>query len=233
MGRGKFIINNIIPNEQQGDNVELQNPKGTKDFPPEEKIKRDILLLTLKRIFERFGFLPLETPIIDRLDVLSAKYAGGAEILKETFTLKDQGQRELGLRYDLTVPMSRFVGMNPTLKLPFKRYELGPVFRDGPIKKGRMRQFWQCDVDTVGTKNMLADAEFIQLTQAFFKEIGLKVRIEVNSRKILDGIMESLNIPEEKKFCVITAIDKLKKVQLRDIEAELAEAGIGKKQMQA
>ncbi|MBI4453650.1 histidine--tRNA ligase [Candidatus Woesearchaeota archaeon] len=211
--------------------MNLERAKGTKDYPPEEKIARQEVIDKLRAIFELYGFSPLETPIIERFDVLSAKYAGGAEILKETFRFNDQGNRELGLRYDLTVPLARFIGMNPNMKMPFKRYQMGQVFRDGPIKTGRQREFWQCDVDTVGTKNMIADAEFIKVTQRVFESIGLDVIIEVNNRKLLDGLLEDLKIPEDKKNDVIIAIDKLKKVQLKDIEKELDEKGIPKKKV--
>ena len=115
--------------------MELQTPKGTRDFPPEEKILKDRILNTLKSVFELYGYAPLETPIFEKFDVLSSKYAGGSEILKETFKFRDQGDRELALRYDLTVPFSRFIGMNPNLKMPFKRYQIGEVFRDGPARK--------------------------------------------------------------------------------------------------
>ena len=211
--------------------MNLERAKGTKDYPPEEKIARQEVIDKLRAIFELYGFSPLETPIIERFDVLSAKYAGGAEILKETFKFKDQGDRELGLRYDLTVPLARFIGMNPNLKMPFKRYQMGQVFRDGPIKTGQQREFWQCDVDTVGTKNMIADAEFIKIAQRFFEAIGLNVIIEINNRKLLDGLLEDLKIPEDKKNDVIIAIDKLKKVPLKDIEKELDEKGIPKKKV--
>ncbi|MBU4502566.1 MAG: ATP phosphoribosyltransferase regulatory subunit, partial [Nanoarchaeota archaeon] len=106
---------------------ELQRARGTRDLLPEDQIIRDEIISVLKQTFELFGFSPLETPIIERFDVLSSKYAGGAEILKEAFKLKDQGGRELGLRYDLTVPLARVVGMNPQLKMPFKRYQIGDV----------------------------------------------------------------------------------------------------------
>src|SRR3989344_3241554 len=149
--------------------MDLETLKGTKDFFPEEMIVRNKIVQTLQNAFERFGFEPLETPILEFYKVLSSKYAGGAEILKETYRLKDQGRRDLALRYDLTVPLARFVGMNPNLKFPFKRYEIGKVFRDGPIKTGRMREFWQCDVDIVGCKEMTADAEVINLALDVFK----------------------------------------------------------------
>ena len=150
--------------------MNLQLPKGTRDFSPEDKIVRDKIVNTLKEVFELYGYAPLETPIIEKLDVLASKYAGGAEILKETFKLKDQGGRDLGLRYDMTVPMCRFIGMNPNLRLPFKNYRVGEVFRDGPIASARYRQFTQCDPDIVGPSSMAADAEIIALIDAAFKK---------------------------------------------------------------
>lgn len=206
--------------------MEIDTPKGAKDYPPELKIPRQEILTKLVKIFETFGFSPLDTPIIERFDVLSAKYAGGAEILKETFKLTDQGNRELALRYDLTVPLSRFLAMNPNLRLPFKRYQIGEVFRDGPIKAGRMRQFTQSDVDVVGAKSMLADSECIKIAQAFFREIQIDVIIEINNRKVLDGVLAGLQVPEDKFIDVILAIDKLKKVEIKDIEKELQQKGI-------
>ncbi|MBI2109729.1 ATP phosphoribosyltransferase regulatory subunit [Candidatus Woesearchaeota archaeon] len=143
--------------------MKLERAKGTRDFPPKEKIIRDYIQDTIKAVFELYGFDPLETPILERFEVLSSKYAGGSEILKETFKLKDQGSRELGLRYDLTVPLARFVGMNPNLKMPFKRYQIERVFRDGPVEKGRVREFYQCDADIIGSSSMMADAECISL----------------------------------------------------------------------
>ena len=141
----------------------LERAKGTEDFPPEKKILRNEIISKLQKVFERYGFNPLETPILERYSTLSAKYAGGSEILKETFKLQDQGKRDLGLRYDLTVPLARFIAMNPQIGFPFKRYQIEKVFRDGPVTKARIREFWQCDVDIIGVKSMSADVEIIQL----------------------------------------------------------------------
>lgn len=207
------------------------NARGTRDFAPEEKIVRQGIIDMLRATFELYGFSPLETPIIERMEVLSAKYAGGAEILKETFNFRDQGKRELGLRYDLTVPMARFVGMNPNVKMPFKRYQIGQVFRDGPIKTGRYREFWQCDVDIVGSKSMLADAQCVQIAQKFFKDLGLEVIIEVNNRKLLDGIMEAAGIPESKWMEAILEIDKLKKTGVKKVQDEIKKKGIGREEL--
>jgi len=206
--------------------VDLQNARGTRDFAPEDKILRQDLVDSLRELFELYGFSPLETPLLERLDILASKYNVGEEIIKEIFTLKDQGERDLCLRYDLTVPLCRFVGMNRDLKMPFKRYAMGRVFRDGPIKTGRMREFFQCDIDIVGSSNMLADAQIVEVAQSFFEKLGLSVVIEINNRKLLDGILEQLRIPKEKQTNIILAIDKLKKIGLDDVEKELKEKGM-------
>ena len=139
--------------------MKLERARGTRDFAAGDALLRQQIVATLRSVFELYGYNPLVTPVIERFETLASKYAGGEEILKETFKLKDQGGRELGLRYDLTVPMCRFIAMSPNLKMPFKRYEIGSVFRDGPLKIGRYREFAQCDIDVVGVKSMAADAE--------------------------------------------------------------------------
>src|SRR3990167_906343 len=172
----------------------LQLPKGTRDLKPEEAIIRNRIVSALKEVFELYGYAPLETPVFERYDILASKYAGGAEILKETFKFKDQGKRELGLRYDLTVPLARYVGMNPNIKMPFKRYQTGEVFRDGPVERARYRQFTQCDVDVVGIRGMQADAEIIALTQRAFKKLGFDITIKVNNRKLLNDLLISAGV---------------------------------------
>ncbi|MBC8500922.1 MAG: histidine--tRNA ligase [Nanoarchaeota archaeon] len=206
--------------------MKLMNAKGVRDFPPEEKIIRQKVVDTLRETFEEFGFNPLETPEIERFETLSSKYAGGDEILKEIFKLKDQGGRKLGLRYDLTIPLARFIGMNPNLKMPFKRYEIGRVYRDGPIKLGRYREFWQCDVDTVGSKSMLADAEILAIADRGFKKLGLKTVIKINNRKILDGILLSTGVKENKWIDAILSIDKLEKQGKNEVKKELEQKKI-------
>ena len=206
--------------------MELQLPKGVRDFPPDEALARDALVEKLKRVFERYGYNPLETPTFERLDVLAAKYAGGDEILTETFRFRDQGKRDLGLRYDLTVPLARFVGMNPQLKLPFKRYAVGRVFRDGPVKLGRYREFYQCDADIIGTKSVLADAECIRVAVAGFKALGIPVTISVNNRKLLEALLAKGGVPTEKAVAAMLILDKVKKVALADLKKELAEKDI-------
>jgi histidyl-tRNA synthetase len=208
--------------------MELQLPRGMRDFPPEEKILRDEVISVLKGIFELYGFSPLETPIVERWEVLSAKYSGGEEILKETFKLTDQGGRQLGLRYDLTVPLARFVGMNPTIKRPFKRYQIGTVYRDGPIKKGRTREFYQCDADIVGSSSPLADAECVQLALDVFEKLGIDVEVKINNRKVLYELAQAAEIPEELTEAAILSLDKLEKIGPDGVLREMIERGIAR-----
>jgi histidyl-tRNA synthetase len=213
--------------------MKLMTARGVQDSPPEEKIIKNQVVDTLKTVFELYGFAPLETPIIERYETLAAKFAAGesSDIMKETFTLKDQGKRDLGLRFDLTVPLARFIAMNPTLKMPFKRFEMGVVFRDGPIKAGRVRQFWQCDVDTIGSKSMLADAEILAAIDTGFNKLKLDTVIKVNNRKLLNGILEQAKI--EDKETAITSIDKLAKIGVKGVTDELLQKGFQKKQITA
>ena len=206
--------------------MKLELAKGVKDVDPKDQIIREKLLDILKKVFVRYGFNPLDTPILERMSLFEMKGGGGSEIQKEIFRLKDQGDRDLGLRFDLTVPFARYVGMNPTLKLPFKRYQIGKVFRDGPIKLGRYREFYQCDVDIVGCKEMISDAEILSLVKDVFNTLKLDVNIYVNNRKILDGILEYIKITDDKKISVIISLDKLEKVGQSDVERELMELGL-------
>ncbi len=204
----------------------LQLPKGTRDLKPEEAIVRNKIVGTLKNVFELYGYSPLETPAFERYDILASKYAGGNEILKEIFKFNDQGKRELGLRYDLTVPMCRFIAMNPNIKLPFKRYAIGEVFRDGPVEKARYRSFTQCDVDVVGIKGMQADAEIIALTQRAFKKLGFDVVVKVNNRKLLNDLLINTGVKEDKLETTMLSIDKLEKFGLETVKKELKDKKI-------
>jgi histidyl-tRNA synthetase len=208
--------------------MELQLPKGTRDFPPEQKLLRDSVVRTLTTLFERFGFNPLETPVLERWEVLSAKMGASDEtdVMKEVYRLKDQGGRELGLRYDLTVPTARFVSMNPQLKMPFKRYQVGNVFRDGPIKLGRYREFIQCDFDIFGCKKLTADAEILQVFLDAFKTLELDATMEVNNRKLLTALIAQAGVSEEQAETVMITIDKLDKQGDDGVKKELLGKGI-------
>src|SRR3989338_6082892 len=206
--------------------MKTERAKGTKEYSPEEKIIKDKIVNTITKIFQLYGFYPIETPTLQRYDLLASKYAGGSEILKETFKLKDQGERELALRYDLTVPLAIYFALNPNTKLPFKRYEIGKVFRDGPISTERFGEFWQCDVDIIGAKSIVAEAELINLAFKIFKEFNLSVIIKVNNRKILDGIMNYAEISKENVGDIILIIDKLDKIGKEGVTKELKEKNL-------
>lgn len=206
--------------------MKLQNLKGTKDFLPEEQIVRDNLKRTLEDTFQRYGYMPLETPMLCSFELLASKYGGGAEILKEIYRLNDQGNRELGLRYDLTTPFAKVIGMNPYLNMPFKRYEIGKVFRDGPVKTGRMREFIQCDVDIAGVKSMIAEAELMSMVVSVFEELNLEMYISYNNRKLLYGILLSIGVKEEEINEVVLTLDKVEKIGQDGIQNEMLEKGI-------
>lgn len=202
-----------------------QAPRGTRDFYGQQKRLRDGLLAKLKNVFELYGFEPLETPAFENYEVLAAKFAGGEEILKETYRFEDQGGRKLGLRYDLTVPLARFFACNPNLPKPFKRYALGSVWRDGPLKVGRYREFVQCDVDIVGASSVAADAEILALSCNALSSLGIGFLIKVNNRKLLDAVLEKAGVPRGKRLSAILSLDKLEKIGWQGVEKELAQKG--------
>ncbi len=206
----------------------MKTARGTKDIDPEDMLLKNSVANGIVAVFERYGYVPLDTPVLERIETLSAKYAGGAEILKETFSLKDQGSRELGLRYDLTVPLARYVGANPDIKLPFKRYQIGPVFRDGPIKLGRYRQFTQCDADIIGSSKMLAEAELLQMALDVFGALELSAVIKVNNRKLLNGLLLASGVEKDEQEDVILILDKIEKVGKEQVEKELGDVGVSK-----
>jgi len=190
-------------------NMKPSAPKGMKDYLPEEQILRQKVLIVLRRVFEKYGYAPLETPVMEDLNVLTVKGGGGSEVGKEIFTLTDRAGRKLGLKYDLTVPLARVIASNPTIPLPFKRYQMERVWRQ---EFGtRTREFWQCDVDVVGTSSVVADAEMLAIAQDVFRELKLNVEIKYNSRKLLKYVLEKAGIPESKQIPVIIDIDKLSK----------------------
>lgn len=199
----------------------LMNLKGTTDFLPEDQIIRNKIINILRNTFESYGFLPIETPILCYYDLLASKYAGGAEILKEVYKLTDQGKREIGLRYDLTVPFSKVIGMNKGLILPFKRYEIGKVFRDGPVKLGRAREFYQCDVDACGTESPNAEIEYFLMMREVFNKLGINIEIRYNNRKFLTGLLEYAGVDKNNIGAFIISVDKLDKIPREEIEKEL------------
>lgn len=204
--------------------------KGTKDSLPENEILLQYITQKIRLIFKRFGFDPLETPALESMDILAAKGAGGPEILKETYNFKDQAGRRIGLRYDLTVPLARVIARFPNLPKPFKRYQITKVWRYGDVAKGRLREFYQCDIDTVGSKSMLADAEIIACIIAVFEDLGFKnFTVRINNRKLLTALIEYAGVEKGKVIDALRSIDKLDKVGINGVEKELISRGINKK----
>ncbi len=221
-------------------------PKGTRDFLPEQMLRRQFVIGTIKSVFEKYGYQPLETPSIERLDVLSGKYGEEGEqlmfkILKrgtgiekvgvslKEFTITNfKDIADLGLRYDLTVPLCRVVAMyRNEITLPFKRYQIQPVWRADKPQKGRYREFYQCDADNVGSASMMADAETIALINEILLRLGFKkFKIRINNRKILSGIVEYSGEPIERETDVCIAIDKLEKIGIDGVTKELKNRGI-------
>ena len=208
--------------------MKLMNVKGTLDNLPNKEIIRRKVVNTLTDTFEKYGYLPLDTSILCYYDLLASKYSGGSEILKEVYTLKDQGDRTLGLRYDLTVPFSKVISMNvgKEINLPFKRYEVGKVFRDGPVKTGRAREFYQCDVDVCGIEGTFIEAEMLMMTIECYKKLGIDVYIEINNRKLLEGFIIEADIDKELSSKVILSVDKLAKIGESGVREELREYNI-------
>ena len=212
--------------------IELKNVKGTTDYSPKEQYIRNYISDTLKKVFEKYGFKPLQTPILCYYDLLALKYDEENDILKEVYKVKDQGDRNLALRYDLTVPFAKYIAINQNVKLPFKRYEIGEVFRDGPVKLGRDREFIQCDVDSVGIEGQLVEAEFVALYVEAYNKLGIDVVIKYNNRKFLSGIIIEAGIPEELVTDTITVIDKFEKLTKQELEREFQKVGLKSEQIE-
>ena len=212
--------------------MELRNVKGTTDYSPKEQYIRNYISDTLKSVFEKYGFKPLQTPLLCYYDLLALKYDEDNDILKEVYKVTDQGNRNLALRYDLTVSFAKYIAMNPNTRLPFKRYEIGEVFRNGPVKLGRDREFIQCDVDSVGIEGQLVEAEFVALYVEAYKKLGIDVVIKYNNRKFLSGIIIEAGISEELVTDTITIIDKFEKMTRPELEKEFQKIGLNNKQIE-
>ncbi len=219
--------------------------RGTRDFGPDQMVRRTFIFDVIRKTFQRFGFQPLETPAFENLSVLMGKYGDeGDQLLFKLLNSGDfagkttpadwqEGSRTLlpkiaekGLRYDLTVPFARFVAMNRgTIPLPFKRYQIQPVWRADRPQKGRYREFYQCDADVVGTGSLLCEAEIVLMLHTVLRELGIQdFTVKINNRKILTGIAEVIGAPgREASLCV--AIDKLDKIGEDLVFAELTQHG--------
>lgn len=202
--------------------MKFQTPRGTRDFLPEQMIKRQYVIDKIRSVFEKWGFDPLETPAFEDWGLLSAKGGGGEEVKKEIYYFKDKSERELGLRFEFTVSLARVVANNPQLPKPFKRYQMGPVWRYDRPGSGRWREFWQIDADIVGSKDILADAEVVCVACNALSELGFRdFRILLNSRRLMENVFLEIGIEKERAEEAFRSIDKLKKIGIDGVEKEL------------
>lgn len=209
----------------------IKNLKGTFDYMPKDmKVRNDIIGI-LRSNFEKYGYLPVETAMLNYYDLLSYKYEDDAEILSEIYKLTDQGDRKLGLRYDLTVPFCKIVATNKDIVMPFRRYEIGKVFRNGPVKTGRTREFYQCDIDVVGIDNRFIEAEQMCMAINTYKKLGIDVICKYNNRKLMSGLIEYAGISDDKVDSVIGIIDKMEKVSSQELEEMMLDKGIEKEKI--
>ncbi len=211
--------------------MKLANLKGCDDFLPKDELLRNKIRSILRINFEKYGYMPIETPILNYYDLLAYKYENDAEILNEIYKLKDQGDRNLGLRYDLTVPFCKVIGLHKDLRMPFRRYEIGKVFRNGPVKLGRTREFYQCDIDVVGIDNRYIEAEQILMAIETYKELGIDVLVKYNNRKLMSGLILEVGIEDSKIPSVIGVIDKMEKVSKLELIENLEKLKITKEQI--
>lgn len=224
-------------------------PKGTRDFLPEEMARRNYIFDTIRNVFKTFAFEPIETPSLENLSTLMGKY--GEEGDKLLFKVLNSGDFmdgvdfsadyhkvapqicERGLRYDLTVPFARFVVQHrDQITFPFRRYQLQPVWRADRPQKGRYREFYQCDADMIGSSSLLNELELVQMIDLVFQRLGINITVKINNRKILAGIAELVGAPD-KLVDITVAIDKLDKIGLDNVRAELVERGLNGEQIQA
>lgn len=198
--------------------------KGFRDYLPEQMLLRQEVMNRIRRVFESHGFEPLDTPVLEYMEILTGK-AGENEKLMYHF--QDAGDREIGLRYDLTVPLARFVAMHQNdIALPFKRYHVAPVWRAEKPQRGRFREFWQCDADIVGVNGTLADAEALSTFIDAFHAIGLdRAVVAINHRKLLEALAMLAGVPAEHAVGVFRTIDKLDKIGADKVRAELTGQG--------
>lgn len=198
----------------------IHNLKGVTDFDPAVMTLRNRVTDILRRNFELYGYQPLDTAMLNYRDLLTYKYGEQAEIVKEIYSLSDQGERDLGLRFDLTVPFCKYIALNRSLKLPFKRYEIGKVFRNGPVKAGRLREFIQCDVDVVGDGSRGIEIELLELAITCYLQMGITPQIQIGHRQILTGLLQHLGVAENHD-AIIGVLDKIKKITRTETLTEL------------
>ena len=211
-------------------------PKGTRDFGQVEMARRNYIFNTIKSVFSLYGFQQIETPAMENIGTLMGKY--GEEGDKLLFRIQNSGEKaasapEKGLRYDLTVPFARYVVQHrEEIAFPFKRFQIQPVWRADRPQKGRYREFYQCDVDVIGSDSLIGELELIQIVEEVYRRLGIRVCLHINNRKILAGIAEVIGAPD-KMIDITVAIDKLDKIGVDAVNAELVERGLSEEAVKA
>ena len=204
-------------------------PKGTRDFGQREMARRNYIFDTIRSVFRTYGYQEIQTPAMENLSTLLGKY--GEEGDKLLFRIQNSGEKaalapEKGLRYDLTVPFARYVVQHQAeIALPFKRFQIQPVWRADRPQKGRYREFYQCDVDVIGTRSQVNELELVQMVDTVFAKLGVRVGIHINNRKVLTGFAEIAGAPD-KVVDITVAIDKLDKIGLDKVKEEMADKGL-------
>ena len=212
--------------------IEPRTLRGFRDYPPELMIPREHLMETGRRVFRSYGFAPIDTPAIELTEILLAKVEEGAEVDKQLYRFKDAGDRDVALRFDLTVPLARFVSQHfSKLGMPFKRYHLGSVWRGESPQEGRYREFMQCDFDTVGTLSNAADIEIALVIHDLMTALGFeRFEIHVNNRLVLNGLLAGLGL-SDKAVALLRSLDKLAKIGRDGVRDEMIkEAGVSAEQ---
>lgn len=193
--------------------IEVDTVKGFQDFLPPASLKRDSVKKVVEKFYKLYGFMPIETPMVEFDELMKPENLPAEqedEAVSDRFRLKDRGGRNLGLRYEFTFQLARIFKQNPNLKLPFRRYQIGESFRDEPVGTGRFRQFTQCDADILGDSSIECEAETLSMISDILKELGVNAEIQVNNRKLLNSIIDSVQITDKKN--VMKEIDKILKI---------------------
>lgn len=230
VGEGASASLSALGSVEGGDGMAVSRAQGMRDLLPEEMLPRQAVLDTIRGVFERAGFDPLETPALERIETLTGKYGDeGAKLIFKVLKRGEGGEQgvvDLGLRYDLTVPLARVVAMHPQLSMPFKRYQIQPVWRADRPQRGRFREFTQCDVDIVGTESRLAEAECLAVVDAALRALGFAdFTIRLNDRRILQAMAAAVGAAAQ-EMAVIAILDKLDKIGQDGVTRELGTLGL-------
>jgi histidyl-tRNA synthetase len=225
MSNFQFQISTLI--QVMADRIEPRTLKGFRDYLPELMIPREAILEKARRVYRSYGYAPIDTPALEYAEILLGK--GGDESDRQIYRFQDQGGRDVALRFDLTVPFARFAAQYiGQLGTPFKRYHMGPVWRGENTSRGRYREFWQCDFDTIGTTSNASDIEVVLVISDLMRAIGFeRFQIRVNNRLVLNGLLEQLGLAD-RAVPLLRALDKLPKIGADKVIAEMMETGPGK-----